>query len=375
MGLNVKIYRSISEISEGAWDSIVDKNRILCSYKYIETLEKSGLNQNNCYYPVVYDGGEIIAHTCAYLTTTEVDLFAQGAIKKITGLIRKRWKSFFTLRILDCGTPIAVGNIVSFREGINRADTLRALCGGVENLAKELGIKFILFRDFSDEDMKFYDILKMRGYTTIHNLPQAEIKIRWKNFDEYLNSMRSNYRCKIVKTMGKAARANISFHVTKNFSDNSSELKRLYDNVYNQAKEVKREQLPESFFHNINKYLGEKTAVISAVKDDKLIGYMLLLFSGKTLITKFPGIDYNYNREYGTYFNLFYKSIELAIEEGMADVDMGITTLNPKRDMGSDIVALNMYMKHSNPLLNKIVSVLFDMITPPDTSEPRDVFK
>jgi len=54
---------------------------------------------------------------------------------------------------------------------------------------------------------------------------------------------------------------------------------------------------------------------------------------------------------------------------------MGITTLDPKKDMGSQIVNLNMYMKHSNPLLNRLLPVLFDMITPPDTTGPRNVFK
>jgi len=175
--------------------------------------------------------------------------------------------------------------------------------------------------------------------------------------------------------MDKCAKANISIRVVKNFSTHTPELKRLYDNVYDQAKEIKRERLAESFFQNINKYLGEKTVMLSAVKDDRLIGYMLLLFSGKTLITKFPGLNYDYNKEYCVYFNLFYKTIELAIETGMDNIDMGITTLDPKKDMGSDIVTLNMYMRHSNPFLNKILPTLFEMITPPDTTGPRNVFK
>jgi len=98
--------------------------------------------------------------------------------------------------------------------------------------------------------------------------------------------------------------------VVKNFSGDTYELKKLYDNVYDHAKEIKRERLSESFFQNLSKYLGEKAVIISAVKDQKLIGYMLLLKSGKTLISKFPGLDYNCNKEYYTYFNLFYKQTE-----------------------------------------------------------------
>ena len=304
-----------------------------------------------------------------------MDLFARGVIKKIVLLIRRRWKNFFILRSLECGPPISAGNIISFKDGVDCAEALRVLCQGIESLAKELGIKFILFHDFYDEEMKFYDLLKERGYMIIHNLPKAEIKIKWKSFDEYLNSMRSNYRCKIIKNMAKCGKADVSIQVIKNFSDYTSELKRLYDNVYDQAKEIKRERLSESFFQNFDKYLGKEAVMISVMKDNRLIGYMLLLFSGKTLIAKFPGLDYTYNKECCVYFNLFYKAIELAIETEMDDIDMGITTLDPKKDMGSGIATLNMYMRHSNPSLNKIIPILFDMITPPDTTGPRNVFK
>ena len=374
--MRVKIYRSITEVNEGAWDAIVAKDQILCTHKYVETLEKSGINEGNCYYPVVYNGDEIIAHACVYFMTTEMDVFARGVIRKMICLVRRKWKNFFILRSLESGPPIALGKALSFKDGVDRAKTLEVLCHGIEGLAKELGVNFLLFRDFYNDEVEFYDLLKERGYMKIHNLPKAELKIKWKSFDEYLNSMRSNYRCKIVKSVNKCAKANVSIRVVKDFSRHyTHELKRLYDNVYDQAKEVKRERLNEAFFQNIDKYLGEKAVMLSAVKDDRLIGYMLLLFSGKTLISVFPGLDYDYNKEYSIYFNLFYKTIELAIETGMDEIDMGITTLDPKKDMGSDIVTLNMYMRHSNPFLNKVIPILFDMITPPDTTGPRNVFK
>jgi len=373
-GIRVKTYRSITEVNEGEWDAIVGNDRTFCTHKYIEALERSGFGEGRCYYPVVYDGDEIIAHTSVYLMSTEMDLCAQGTVKNVINTVRGKWNNFFILRSLECGSPISTGNTISLKSGVKRAEVLQLLCDAIEDLTKSLGISFILFRDFYNEEMEFYDFLKERGYMKLHNLPTAALKIRWKSFGEYLDSMHSNYRRKIVKRMDKCAKANVSVQVMKNFSDSTPELKRLYDNVYDHAKEIKRERLGESFFQNINKYLGEKAAVISAVKDDRLIGYMLLLFSGKTLISKFPGLDYDYNKECFTYFNLFYRAIELAIETGMDYFDMGITTLDPKKDMGAGIIPLNMYMKHSNPFFNKVIPTLFNTMTPQDT-EPRNVFK
>ena len=162
--------------------------------------------------------------------------------------------------------------------------------------------------------------------------------------------------------------------MVKNFSGDTYELKKLYDNVYDHAKEIKRERLQESIFQNLSKYLGDDAVIIKAVKDERIIGYILLIFNGKTLMVKFPGLDYDYNKAYFVYFNLFYKSIELAIETGMDYIDLGITTLDPKKDMGAGIVPLNMYMRHSNPVFNKLMPILYDKITPQDT-ESRNVFK
>jgi len=374
--MKVKIYRNIAEIDEAKWDAIVGKEQIFCTHKYVEVMERAGINDGRCYYPVIYDGDEIIAHACVYFIRTELDLFANGVTKRIIHFVRRKWKNFFILRSLECGPPAALGNTISFKNGVDCARVPQLLCQEIENLAKELGIKLVLFRDFYDEETKFCDLFKRRGYMKIHNLPLAKIKIRWKSFDEYLNSMRSNYRCKIIKSMDKCARANISIRLLKDFSVHyARELKRLYDNVFGQAKEIKREPLNEIFFQNIDKNLKEKSAVLLALKDDKPIGFMLLLFNDKELISALIGLDYDYNREYCIYFNLFYKAIELAIENGMDKIDMGITTLNPKRDMGSSVVALNMYMRYSNAFLNKIIPILFDMITPPDTTQPRNVFK
>src|SRR3990167_4183003 len=94
-GLRVKIYRSTSEIDETAWDAVCGKDRTLCSYGFMEVLEKSGLGNEKCYYPVVYDGDEMIAHTSVYLMSTEMDLCAQGTLKNIIGTIRGKWKGFF----------------------------------------------------------------------------------------------------------------------------------------------------------------------------------------------------------------------------------------------------------------------------------------
>jgi predicted N-acyltransferase len=371
----IKVYRSIAEIDRAKWDAIVKPASIFDSHDYVKALEDSGLNKGNCYYVVVYNGGEMTAHACAYVMKNPLDLFARGPLKAAVDSIRKRRPDFFTIRSLEVGPPIALGSAISLKEGPDKAETLKSLVDGIEGLAKQLGIKLVILRDFYDDERPFFDSLMARGYRNAHNLPRAHIKLRWKNFDEYVGAMRCSYRQKVTSNMRKFAKSQATMKVVKGFAGMSAELKKLYDNVYDHVDEYKRERLSEAFFRNIDTYLSGKSAIITIEKDSRLVGFMLVAFAGSTVISKLVGIDYTVNQECATYFNLFYKTLEIAMDMGMTDADMGITTLEPKKDMGSEILTLNMYVKHSNPLLNKALPVAFDLITPPDTTGTRNVFK
>lgn len=374
--MRTQIHRSITEIDKNKWDAIVGKGHVICSYDYVALLEKSGINEGKCYYPVVYDGDRIAAHTVAYLTATELDIFTRGPLKKIIGGIRRRWKGFLTLKYIECGPPEDMGNPVSVWDGMKKSEALRILSQEVEALAGQLGAKLVLFRDIYDEESEFHDGFATLGYKKIHNLPKARLTVKWKNFDDYLAAMRSGYRCKILKAIKKCSGANVCVRELKDVLPRYAEdMKRLHDNTSRRAKEIKREPIPEAFFQNLEKYMAGKAAIAFVQKGSKPIGFMILLHNDRELVSSTIGIDYDHNEECCTYFNLFYKTIEYGIGLGVNEIGMGITTLEPKKDMGSGAVNLNMYMKHSNPILNKIIPVLFDMVTPPDTTGPRNVFK
>ena len=373
--MEVKVYKSITEVDENAWDAIVENNRLICTHKYLEAIEKSEINDCRYYYPVLYENGEIIAHTCVYFISTELDTFAQGIPKKLINTIRQCWKSFFVLRSLECGTPIAAGTTISFRNGIDRTSVLGKICLEVECLAKNFGVKIVLFRDFYDEELDFYNCLTELGYSRVHNLPSTRMEIKWKSFDEYLNSMRSQYRWKVVNRMKKLDRKNITVRVLSSWKEYPDELERLWTNVYDRAKEYRREKLTAVFFSNVDKYLGDQSCIVLIEKDGTPIGFTLLFFDDETLIPLYSGLDYNYNQDYGVYFNLLYKTIGIGIERGMRDIDLGITTLAPKTEMGATVVTMNMYMKHFNPLLNRLVPQAFETMTPQNGTKPVRVFK
>lgn len=373
--MKTEILTSIGDISPAEWNSIVADNRLICRHEYLHAVEASKINDCKYFYIVLRENGGIIAHACVYFITTELDSFAKGGVKKAITLIRRVWKSFLVLKSVECGTPVALGNTISCREGVDRAGILGEIVSEVERIARQLNVKVLLFRDFYEHEVAFYDQLTKRGYRRIRNLPGARLDVRWKTFDEYLASMRRLYRHKMQAQTRKFAGKNTSVELIRDFSPYASDLARLWKNAYDNAREYRREVLLPDFFENMDRYLGDRSAIILLKVESRPVGFALLLFDDHTLIPLFCGLDYAYNKQYCIYLNLLYNTVRAAIETRAKEVDFGITTLAPKLDLGATVDPLFMYMKHLDPLANRLVPRLFELMTPGNTLQSRNVLK
>jgi predicted N-acyltransferase len=373
--MEVKVYNSITEIEETKWDKIVGRNRIICTHRFLEAVEKSNINDCKYFYPVVYDNNKIIAHACAYTISMEFDIFSKGMVKKIIIFIRKFWKNFLTLRFIECGTPVALGNIISFAENINKQLVLSYLINKIENIAKKEKIGIIVLRDFYENETYFFDNLISKRYKKINNLPNTILMVKWNSFNEYLNDLRSHYRYKIIKNIKIAHGKGLTIEVCDKFSNLAEQLQNLWHNVYENAKEYRREILTKEFFINMDTFLEKKSKVILLKKDLKIVGYALLVSDENTLRFMFSGINYDYNTEYFIYFNSLYYIINQAINEEKKEIDLGLTTYVPKMNIGAEVVNLHMYLKHLNILLNPILTNLYKIISPKIKIKTANVFK
>jgi predicted N-acyltransferase len=373
--MRTEVHASITQIDRDEWNSIVAPDRLICRHEYLEAVENSRINDCRYFYPVVRDeSGTLLAHTCLYFISTELDLFATGALKLGIQMIRKLWPSFLILRSLECGTPVALGNTISYSNGEN-AEILGEIVRAAEKVAVDIGVKVLLFRDFYGGDLVFYDQLQALGYKRIHNLPSVHMDVRWESYEAYLSCMRSQYRTKILAQTQRFESEGGSLSVIRNFGSMADELSRLWLNVHERADEYRRERVGIDFFRNIDASLGDRSAVILAWKDDVLVGFLLLLMDDTVLTPVFCGLDYNVNYRMRIYFNLFYRAVKYAIDENYQSIDLGITTVDPKIDLGGVVTSQYMYMRDRSPLFGRVVPALFDLMTPQPDCLSRNVFR
>lgn len=370
-----KVLKSITEINEAEWNSIVGEDRILCSYGYLRAIEESKINDCDYRYLLVYDGERLIAHTCIYSITFELDTLAKGAIKKLISSIRRVFPRFLKLRFVECGTPVALGNTMSFANDSVKEKALGTIIKGMEDFGKSKNIGLFLLRDFIEGERFFYDSLERYGYVRVTNLPNTVMDCKWSSFDEYLDNLNAHYRNKLKRRIRRACYNGAYIEIMGDFGDIAPDLLKLWRNTYERAKEYKREILTEDFFRRISLYLKGKSRVILLKIEEKIAGFMLVLIDDNTLRSMYVGIDYRHNKECAIYFNCLYTAIKLALDESKRNIDMGITTISPKLELGARIEPLFMYMKHRNFFLNLIVTTIFKITMPKETHKSKNVFK
>ncbi|MBN1696597.1 MAG: GNAT family N-acetyltransferase [Spirochaetales bacterium] len=370
--LEVKRYASLKNVKKSLWDSILRQDRIICSYDHLRAVEESGINDCDYRYLMIFRGTRLIAHTCVYAMSFELDIFNTGKMKRIIDIIRKRFfPRFFYIKVIECGTPTALGNTISYADESDRPEILEIIVREMEAFAREKNINILIFRDFYEEELFFYNRLIIDHFKRVNMLPNSEIVNDWKSFDDYLSDMRSRYRYRINRFLRSLEKSTIDIEIRDSFSDIAEECTRLWFQIYEHAKEYKREILTPDYFRNMDKYLGKRSKMILFKKGDSLIGFDFVIIDDNTLRPLFVGIDYNYNEENKLYFNILCQSVKMGIERNKKLIEMGITTMNPKLEMGAEIVPLYAFMKHLSPILNKIIPNLFVLFSP----KPREIIK
>jgi predicted N-acyltransferase len=203
-------------------------------------------------------------------------------------------------------------------------------------------------------------------------LPTAMIDLPYASFDEYLGAMRAQYRRRVRQTFKRSSELRIEHRAQ--FAELAGELARLWRLIYDRATEVKREILTPAFFAAASEL--EETSVLLTRRDDgSIASFALLLSDGPWLSFLHCGFDLDVARSEGAYFRLLYEIVRVAIEGGFDQVELGMTTLQPKLDIGAVPVPLYACLKHRNPLVQRALGAVGNRVIRPEHFEPRKVFK
>ncbi len=372
--LSYKIFSSINSINEEEWNFELELGDFYMNYDFLNITEKTTIGIDSYYYIMMYNEGVKIANIVLFSVELDFYNLVGNSAKKIISRFRKISKNSFFLKTLFCGLPIStVDNSIRIYKKEYTNEILELLDQIVKKVANKENAKIIFYKDFSNTEIEHFALLEEKSNTLISGLPSNNITIKWKTFEEYVNSLNKRYRNPLKKILKK--REELTIIVTdEDLAVFDSKFYDLYNQV-NSSSEFQLEKLSLNFFKDIiaNKNLSTKLILIK--KDDLLLGHVSIIEKNESFVPLFLGYDKALNKDYDVYFNLVYKILEVAIEEKKKYIKFGQTADYFKQKMGCYSTSVWWYIYISSPFLRPFTRYIFAKLFPPIEDYKFELFK
>ena len=359
-GLKIKIARKIEEVSPQDWYGVYPDT--LESYYFLKTLDESNLPQFSFFYIVVYDNNTLVGATNCFIMNFPLDIAVSGGSKIITNFINIFSHRILNPRILICGLPMGQGRIGIAREP---RVIIKAIYKGMEHIAREENVGIIAFKDFNLSYRKILDECLDSGFLRIDSLPSTDMDIHFASFDEYLKTLSSVSRSGLKRKFKKIdGNVKIDLELTNKLEEGMlDEIYALYLQTY-EKQEMGLEKLSIDFFRNISKNMPDETKFFLWTINNKLVAFAFCLVSGEYFIDYYLGFDYSVAHQYHLYFVRFRGLMNWCIENKIKKYEMGVTSYEPKRRFGFNLIPLYIYVKHRNKFFNPIFKIFCRIFQP-----------
>lgn len=373
-GLSASAVEGLRSMNAADWDALVSPGSGPLEHGYLTAWEKVEL-QGLTSRPVIAHapGSEKPVAACpGYLYDLDIPTVRSPKVSPVVHAIRRVWHGFLFARTYELGSPTPLTNPFLVPELERRPEAVRALIGTAVEEGERCDADFVLVQNFISREGPAADELKSLGFAGVPMLATGVVDLPYDSFDDYLGAMRSQYRRRARQAFKRSK--DLSLEHVSDFSEHADELARLWGLIYERASEIKREILTPEFFRAASQ-VDDATVLMMRRPDGSIASFGLLLADRPWLSFIQCGFEEEAGREEGAYFRLLYEIVRLGIEEGYDQVDLGVTTLEPKLDVGAVPVPLYGWVRHANPVFQRGLKALAHGPMKPPKVEARNVFK
>jgi hypothetical protein len=374
-------------LNEEHWDCVTAGRSLFLSRRYLSLLKDHAPAGLRLHAALVYQEGSPVAAVAAQsLRIRGSDLAAGGeaAVRKRERAVRLLGRGYDE-RVLVCGNLLSWGNHgIAFADGV---DPERVWPGVTEALYRMRRADrlfgetdLMLLKDLPASDAVAAAAVRPYSYRALDTEPDMVLSLDpgWTTFEDYLASLRKDYRKAIRTTHKQIDEAGLTVQrlSAEEMASAAAHVHRLYLNV--QARQRFRlvtlaptylpalaKAFPEEFVaRGVRSAEGELVGFVTTFRDvDGAVGYYI-----------------GYDRELAaTGVPLYLRLLHCVVEDGIAlrapRISFGRTALEPKARLGAEPRPMRCFVKHRVEPMNLVVRGLIDMMPEPDLPPERHPFK
>lgn len=363
-----------AQIDPAAWDRLATSGQAPLRHGFIAAWQHVELASLRSRPLVARRGDETVGATHAYV----YDLDVAGAHSTLAAdavqLGRRLFPRLLMLRSFELGSPTPLVNPFLARPDGGAEPVVEALVRAGLDQASALRADLMIVHNFEafSTPEPARRVLTRHGFQEVPIPPTVIVELPFATFEDYLAAMRAHYRRRARKIFRLSA--HLEPEDLRTFATEADELARLCRLVFDRATEMKRELPTAEFFAALSE-LDYVHVLVLRRPDRSIASYALLIDDSPWLHFLYTGFERQAGEQEGAYFRLLYEIIRCAIENGFPSVNLGITTTEPKLDVGGTVLPLSAWIRHRHTRLQPLVVRLGRGPFAPPPVPPRTVFK
>ena len=276
-----------------------------------------------------------------------------GKIRSIVDGIRKVFPHFLTMRVLMVGCSAGTGDLGACDEK-DETWVANVLQASLSPYARQNKASLIVLKDFPATYRSKLEGFPLNGYTRIPSMPMTRLPLHYHNWDEYFRTLSKATRKDLRRKFRKVERApKIEMQLVSDITPLIDEIHPLYLAVHERSP-LKFETLTKNYFRAIGQRMPQRARFFVWRQNGKIVAFSFCLVCGEAIYDECIGLDYSVALDLHLYFYTLRDIISWSLQQGLKYYYSNPLNYEPKLHLDCELVPLDLYVMHTNPLLNPI---------------------
>ncbi|MEP6823065.1 MAG: GNAT family N-acetyltransferase [Chthoniobacterales bacterium] len=284
------------------------------------------------------------------------------ALRSIVDFIRRTFPRFLTMRVLMIGCAAGEGHLGICESGDE--DWFAIALYAALNIYARGKAALIVFKDFS---ARYRDMLQRfadNGYTRIPSMPMTQLALSFRDFDDYFGRLSKATRKDLRRKFKRVEKASpIQLEVVTDVSPWVDEMYPLYLQVQERSP-LKFETLTKDYFRELGRCMPDKVRFFIWRQEGKIVAFSLCLVHRGVIYDDYLGLDYSVALDLHLYFVTFCDILGWAVAQGLSYYRSSPLNYEPKLHLDCELAPLDLYVRHTNPWLNRIFPPILKLLEP-----------
>jgi predicted N-acyltransferase len=285
------------------------------------------------------------------------------ALRAAVEKIRLRFPRFLTMRLLMIGNAAGEGHL-SVGAPEDEEWVANALYQVLEIYGRQSKASLVVFKDFPASYREVMWKFAANDYTRIPSMPMTELKLDYTDFDHYVSTLGASTRKDLRRKFRRIAAAEpISLEVVTDLTPYVDEVYPLYLQVHERSP-LKFETLTKEYLSELGRRMPDRARFFIWRQHGKAIAFSVALVHDSTIYDDYLGLDYRVALDLHLYFYTLRDILTWSLAQGLKRYRSSPLNYQPKLHLGCDLFPLDLYVRHTNPFLNKIFPPVLKFLEP-----------